>query len=148
MANCKISDEELVKAAHVYNIRGQRATCALLRSQYNVKAPYSVIKRMRRHALLGYDPAGDHFSPLERAEPNDVFMSMEELCPPNAPSHLQGQDIEAAGNRPDAMEKLIQKLIGDRLLEMSKYVTIDCLSRIVTIDRTGLINDGYRPVIH
>lgn len=148
MANCKISDEELVEAAHIYNRGGRRAAYALLRSQYNVKAPYSIIQRMRKHTRLGYDPVMDRFTPLERVEPNDVFMSLEELCPPGAPSHLQRQGIEAAGIRPDAMEKLIQKLIGDRLLEVSKYVRIDCLSRIVTIDKTNLIKDGYRPIIH
>lgn len=46
------------------------------------------------------------------------------------------------------MEKLIRDLIGDRLLELSRYVALDTLSKTMIIDKTSLENDGYQLVTH
>lgn len=50
--------------------------------------------------------------------------------------------------RPAAMEKLIYKLIGDRLLDFTKYITIDSISKSIIIDQTSLKNDGYNVITH
>jgi hypothetical protein len=42
------------------------------------------------------------------------------------------------------MEKLIQQLLGDRLLELSKYITLESSSKTMIIDQTSLKNDGYQ----
>ena len=49
-------------------------------------------------------------------------------------------------SRPAAMDKLIRELIGDRLLELNKYVKIDSLSKRIIIDQSTLNQDGYRLV--
>jgi hypothetical protein len=46
------------------------------------------------------------------------------------------------------MEKLVQELIGDRLLALSRYITMDTSSRTVLVDRSLLIADGYRVELH
>ena len=46
------------------------------------------------------------------------------------------------------MEKLVKELLSDRLLEISRYITIDSLSRTILIDRTSLNANGYRVVEH
>ena len=46
------------------------------------------------------------------------------------------------------MENLIHELISDRLLELSRYVTLEASSRTILIDRTSMIADGYKAVIH
>lgn len=43
---------------------------------------------------------------------------------------------------------LIRELIGNRLLELSKYVTIDSLSKRIIIDKTTLTTDGYQLITH
>ena len=53
-----------------------------------------------------------------------------------------------SSSRPEAMEKLIRDLIGDRLLELSRYVALDTLSKTMIIDMTSLENDGYQLVTH
>jgi hypothetical protein len=37
--------------------------------------------------------------------------------------------------RTGAMEKLIQDLLGDRLLELSKYITLESVSKTMIIDQ-------------
>ena len=46
------------------------------------------------------------------------------------------------------MDKLIRELIGDRLLELSKYVTIDSLSKWIIVDNITLETDGYQLITH
>ena len=40
-------------------------------------------------------------------------------------------------NRNEAMEKLIKELIGDRFLELRRYVTLDYASKIVYVDEAS-----------
>ncbi len=47
-----------------------------------------------------------------------------------------------------AMDKLIHELIGDRLLELSKYITMDASDRVVFIDKTAFVADGYQVILH
>ena len=51
-------------------------------------------------------------------------------------------------NRSNAMEKMIRELIGDRLLELSRYVTLDSVSKTMHVDESSLKNDGYQVMIH
>jgi hypothetical protein len=46
------------------------------------------------------------------------------------------------------MEKLIQELIGDKLLAISRYVNMNTSDRTIIIDRTSLQNDGYQIIAH
>ena len=78
---------------------------------------------------------------------DSVFMSIEELCTPMVPQSAKLQTAHA-DPRLEAMEKLIRELIGDRLLELSRYVALDSLSKTMIIDKTSLMNDGYQLVAH
>ncbi|WP_292146763.1 hypothetical protein [Butyrivibrio sp.] len=46
------------------------------------------------------------------------------------------------------MEKLVKELIGDRLLELSRYVVMDTLNKTMIIDKTALTDAGYTLVTH
>jgi hypothetical protein len=46
------------------------------------------------------------------------------------------------------MEALVNELINDRLLTLSRYITLDTSTRTIIIDRTSLSADGYRVVTH
>ena len=75
-------------------------------------------------------------------------MSMEELCSPIIPQHVRNKEQQEIDSRPAAMDKLIRELIGDRLLELSKYVTIDSLTKRIIVDKTTLTMDGYQLITH
>ena len=64
------------------------------------------------------------------------------------PRHVMPDKEQISASRPEAMEKLVRELIGDRLLELSRYVALDTLSKTMIIDKTSLESDGYQLVTH
>ena len=46
------------------------------------------------------------------------------------------------------MEMLVRELINDRLLLLSRYITLDTSAKTVIIDQPSLSADGYRIVTH
>ena len=81
-------------------------------------------------------------------EADHLFMSIEELCSPVVPQRVQTAEKQLIDSRPADMEKLIQELLGDRLLELSRYISLDSLSKTMIIDQTSLKSAGYRVVTH
>lgn len=145
----KIHDEELKQLALVYNKEGRGHLYELLKERYEIKNPYFVFARMRNKAELGYDAERDCFciQPVP-VETDDIFMGIEELCTPVVPQRVTATVEQISGSKPEAMEKLVRELIGDRLLELSRYVIWDPLSKTMIVDKTSLVNDGYRLVTH
>ena len=143
MARCRITDDELKKLAELYNSEGKRAVYEVIKTKFNIKNPYQVVNRMRNKPSLYYNEEKDFFDIGNTVQPESIFMTMEELCSPIVPHHITMKEQEEIDSRPAAMDKLIRELIGDRLLELNKYVTIDSLSKRIIIDKTTLIQDGY-----
>lgn len=145
----RIYDKELKKLAQIYNAEGKKHLYGVLRNEYGIKNPYFVFTRMKEKEELGYIPEQDCFSTQSAPmEADDVFMSIEELCAPTVLQHVKTPTTQMADSRPEAMEKLVRELIGDRLLELSRYVALDSLSKTMILDKTSLINDGYQLVTH
>lgn len=99
-----------------------------------MKNPYFVLRRMYETPTLAYDAEIDQFQ--------------TELCSPIVTQHVSSKEQQELDSRPAAMDKLIRQLIGDRLLELNKYVTIDSLSKRIIVDKTTLTQDGYQLVTH
>lgn len=148
MSRCKINDSNLKELADLYNSAGKHAVYDVIRTQFHVKNPTCIFKRMREHPVLSYSREKDCFEIGALKNTEDVFMSMEELCSPIVPQHIPMKEQEELDSRPAAMDKLIRELIGDRLLELNKYVTIDSLSKRIIVDKTTLSQDGYKLVTH
>lgn len=143
----KIHDSELGGLAEIYNEKGKKELYLLLTGQHGIKNPTCVFKRMCKTPSLGYDKVQDRFFTVsEKSEPEDVFMSMEELCA--MPDPEQSPRSAHKHNRNEAMEKMIRDLLGDRLLELSKYVTLDTVSKTLHVDESLLKNEGYRLLMH
>ncbi len=147
MGSIKIPEETLYDLANIYNTQGKQALIETLQKDYNLRAPYSLLKRMKKK--FKYDEKTDSFETIAEisAKPEELFMSMEELCSPVISCHDPGNKLPE-DMRPAAMDRLIRDLIGDRLLELSKYVTIDSLSKRILLDKTSIIQDGYQLIIH
>lgn len=148
MARYKVKDENLKELAEIYNAQGRPAVYDRLNSSYDVKNPYFVFRRMCKHANLSYDSENDRFIIDKKQSTENIFMSMDELCSPIVPQHVCSKEQSKMDSRPVAMDKLIRELIGDRLLELSKYVTIDSLSKRIIVDKTMLTTDGYQLITH
>ena len=77
-------------------------------------------------------------------------MSIDDLCAPLAtPAAAMGiQPMNERVTRSAAMETLVHELIGDRLLQLSRYVSMDMMSKTIIVDRTSLTSDGYQLMVH
>lgn len=73
-------------------------------------------------------------------------MSMDELCSTSESKHAGNKRIDT--DNKSNMDKLIHELIGDRLLELSKYITMAASDRVVFIDKTAFVADGYQVILH
>ena len=107
----------------------------------------AVINRIKKCRKYTYDPENDRFSAAESDAADRVFMDLDELCGTIVP-----ETAEKAGtiedSRPAAMERLVHELISDRLMMLSRYITLDSSSRTIMIDQSSLSADGYRIVTH
>lgn len=133
----KITDyTEIIR---IYNDNGITEAYAYMRSQYGIKYPYNVIKRLKEGTDYHYDIDLDKFTEAEIiADPvDDVFMSLDELCSKHSVSP-KPQTKETM-----SMEALVKTLIEDRLLQLSRYVQLNQASRQVFVDKTSLMADGY-----
>ena len=144
----KVSNEALIGVVEVYNNEGRTAAYNLLRRQYGVKNPYFIKKRIAKDPRFEYDPERDCYLVKDLTETDHLFMSIEELCSPVLPQRIQTSEKHLIDNRSADMEKLIQELLGDRLLELSRFITLDSLSKTMIIDHTSLKSAGYRVVTH
>lgn len=145
----KIGDENLPRLAGIYNRGGKDALYKELRGRYGIKHPWSTLARMKAINNLGYDGEKDRFTVGTEEDTDDsLFMTMEELCSPIKPQHMYKGTEERNSNRAEAMEKMVKELIGDKLLELSRYVIMDSVSKTMLIDKTALTDAGYTLVTH
>ena len=147
MGRISIREEAFPEIIGQYNSGGKTAAYDCLRSRYGIKHPYFVMKRIRDCGRFTYDPDTDLFSETGASTADSVFMNLDELCSTTAVT--EGRPTQpAADPRPAAMEKLVHELISDRLLILSRYITLDSSTRTFLIDQTSLSADGYQVVTH
>lgn len=144
MGKTIISEDIFPALVDVYNREGKTSAYDMIRNRYGVKNPFFVINRIKKCGKYTYDPENDRFSAAESDAANRVFMDLDELC---------GTIVsETAGtiedSRPAVMERLVHELISDRLMMLSRYITLDSSSRTIMIDQSSLSADGYRIVTH
>ena len=142
----KVTPDNYPEIIEIYNSEGKTAAYDLIRSQFGIKNPTCVMKRMKQIRELFYNPESDRFETHSFQEEEGVFLDLNELCnkPKEVPSVIPKSD---APDRASAMEKMIHSLISDRLLEMSKYVILDPLDRHIIVDKTAMQTDGYKVTI-
>ena len=144
----KINNQDLRFLAEKYNSDGKQAMYAYLQSEYGIKNPTCTFKRMKKHPELGYHPEKERFLFDENSTESEdkVFMTIDELCASN--KKVKESSVEQRPDKSKEMEKLIHELIGDRLLELSRYISINSISKTLIIDKTSLVRDGYQVTTH
>ncbi len=147
MGKAIIGEDLFPEIVDRYNTGGKTAAYDFLRSQYGIRHPYHVMKRIQNNGKYGYNPEKDRFYTTESDKENDVFLSMDELCG-TAVMKTENAVYALAADRSAAIEKLVHELISDRLLALSRYITLDSSTRTILIDRTSLSADGYQIVSH
>ena len=147
MGKTVIGKEAFPGIIEQYNTGGKKAAYDYLRREYGIKHPYFVINRIKGCGKYLYDADTDHFSVTDKDVSDGIFMGLDELCGTTALAAVRQPD-PAADTRPAAIEKLVHELISDRLLTLSRYITLDSSTRTILIDQTSMKADGYQVVTH
>jgi len=145
MSATMVNEKDFPAIVEIYNAEGRKAAYDVIRSQYGVKVPYGVIRRIEKHPDYDYDKEQDSFRNRKQSAGDEAFLSLDELC---GVAPLQRMAENPTDLRAQRMEKLIHELMSDRLLELGKYMVIDPSDRTIVIDRTSLTKDGYTIVTH
>ena len=147
MGKTIISENMFPEIVEMYNSQGKSVVFDMIRSKYGIKRPYFVLRRIKASDRYTYDEDNDRFICTQDSTADDVFMNLDELCGVSAADHTDTAAQSSEAQLP-AMEKLVNELISDRLLTLSRYITLDTSSRTVLIDQSSLVTDGYRVVTH
>ena len=141
MGKTVIKEDMFPEIISHYNTGGRKAAYALLRERYGILHPAGVVRRIKKDGRYGYDEVKDRFEdyPACGESGEGLFLGIEELCAlsPSAPA-----PGPAAGKHA-GLEKLVQELLGDRLLLLSRYITLDSSTRTMMVDQSSLLADGY-----
>lgn len=135
-----IDFEEFVS---VNNEKGKAEAKALAREKYNLS-----FEQVKRRLLNGtdyyYDPKTRTYKHKEQEAVEAEFMSLEELDK-GKPYEYVDKGIKALpvpSSHPD-FEEIVKELIKDRIMELSKYVSIDHGSRKLIVKTDSLNRDGF-----
>ena len=133
------------KIIHIYNTAGSKAASEFLTSEYGLKKPLCFITKIKHNPEYQYNEQTKKFDSILKSE-KPLFMEMNELCksPPLAEKTPEHKTREPSAD----INSLIQDLIQEKLLELSRYVQINRYSGTVNIDKTGLLSEGYIIEIH
>ena len=144
----KMNKSERISLAELYNTEGKQRLYQVLREQYEIVNPSCTFSSMKKAPYLQYDAEKDRFMVNETEQrESDIFLDIEALC-----SRKSGKNRSLQTTEPESahksMDTLIQELIGDRLLTLSQYVSLDASAKVLRLDETSLKNDGYRLILH
>lgn len=145
----KIQKEDKKQLAITYNTEGKDVMYSLIREKYKIKNPSCVYKSMKKASYLAYNPEKDRFmfGEQEAMEAN-IFLDIETLCSGTLEKEMSVTKTRSEKHLQKSMDVLIQELIGERLLTLSQYVSLDLNEKILRVDETCLKSDGYRLILH
>ena len=133
----KIQKEDKKQLAITYNTEGKDAMYSLIREKYMVKNPSCVFTSMKKASYLAYNPENDRFTFEEQeAMEANIFLDIETLCSGTSESETSVTTIKSEKHQHKSMDVLIQELIGERLLVLSQYVSLDPSEKTLRVDET------------
>jgi len=178
MGAIKIKESMFPKLAEMYNEKGKAAVYQYIRSEFGISRPDFVMKRIKNSEMCKYDFEADRFvttsnnHAVEDADYTvpDSIVAADETgsckkgaghCPDTAVAGNESKDGQEdtdkrsdiilrneISTQNDVMEKLVNELIKDRLLALSRYVTMDSQRRTLLINQTALTADGFKIISH
>ena len=144
----KVNKEERIKLANIYNTEGKAKLYELLREKYLINNPSQAFASMKKAPYLFYDEKLDRFG-VKDLETNEakIFLNIDELCS-NGQKNPASKPVQKNHTSHKSMDAIIQELIGDRLLILSQYVSLDTTEKILRLDETSLKSNGYQLILH
>ena len=144
----KVPKTDYPAIAEMFNRDGRDATYEYIRDRYGMNCPDRLIAKLKKEPGFTFDKNTKKFTATGSEDADQLFMSLDELCSPMVTTHSAGEVYDSASAAKEAMDKLVRSLISDRLLELSKYVSLDTMTRTIMVDRSSMASDGYKVLIH
>lgn len=126
-----------------YNDQGSQATIAFLEEKYGLKSPRSFLCRMKNNTKYQYNHASNKFGAIIKDE--KLFLGLDELC--NKSNTIPDVPIVPKAAKQPSLPTLMQELMQEKLLELTKYVQLNRAMNTVSVDKSALISDGYNVAI-
>lgn len=125
------------KITAIYNEQGSKSACEYIKNTLGYKNPLSLISKLKRKEQYGFNTETQKFKSTELGE-ETLFLQLNELC-----KEKTHQEI-VTPVREISLELLIQELMNEKLLELSKYIKLNRNDGTVHIYKTLLKADGYK----
>jgi len=136
---------DYAKILNLYNTAGSKAASEFLTSEYGLKKPLCFIANIKRNPKYQFNEQTKKFDAILNDE-KPLFMEMGELCKSR---HVAMKTPEPKSRTPSIdINTLMQDLMKEKLLELSRFVQINRYLGTVNIDKTGLLSEGYLIEIH
>lgn len=142
MAQKKVDERKIME---IYNTSGSKDARDYINKEYNIAYPSCVISRLRLNPNNGYDKAKDKFQCIKESP----FLNLDELlCSAsqeneislNKPVSNNNRDPEYINNE---FNKILQNLAMEKLMEITKYISLNHVAGHCKINKKALTAAGY-----
>jgi len=137
----KIVQIDFDEFVNVNNEKGKAEAKILAREKYNLS-----FEQVKRRLLNGtdycYDPKTRTYKHKEKLDYEAEFMSLEELDKKNFNEPL-GYGVTGHKGPDSGFDELVQELIKDKIIELSRYISIDHRTRKLFVKTDTLNRDGF-----
>lgn len=144
MADIKVDFPEFV---NIFNTQGKDAARLLAREKYNRSFEY-IQRKVRYESDYYFDRTLKKYKNKDKNIIEADFMSLDELDNYGTQVAVSKNSEPLPGlSKDESFEQLINELIKDRMLELSKYISISHETRQLTVKTKTIKNDGLSLII-
>jgi len=144
MADIKVDFSEFV---NIFNTQGKDAARLLAREKYNRSFEY-IQRKVRYESDYYFDRTLRKYKNKDKNIIEADFMSLDELDNYGTQVAVSKNSEPLPGlSKDESFDQLINELIKDRMLELSKYISISHETRQLTVKSKTIKNDGLSLII-
>ncbi|SHI73088.1 hypothetical protein SAMN05444401_1487 [Clostridium amylolyticum] len=144
MADIKVDFPEFV---NIFNTQGKDAARLLAREKYNRSFEY-IQRKVRYESDYYFDRTLRKYKNKDKNIIEADFMSLDELDNYGTQAAVTKSKEPLPGlSKDESFDQLINELIKDRMLELSKYISISHETRQLTVKSKTIKNDGLSLII-
>lgn len=144
MADIKVDFPEFV---NIFNTQGKDAARLLAREKYNRSFEY-IQRKVRYESDYYFDRTLKKYKNKDKNIIEADFMSLDELDNYGTQVAVSKNSEPLPGlSKDESFDQLINELIKDRILELSKYISISHETRQLTVKSKTIKNDGLSLII-
>ena len=145
----KMTKKDRIYLASIYNAEGKEKLYSELREKYAIRNPSQAFLCMKKASYLLYDETQDRFMVKDFEENEEtIFLDLDSLCARKEKKSNSKPINKEERPTYKSMDVIIQELIGERLVTLSQYISLDTTEKVLRLDETSLKKDGYDLILY